>query len=124
MRFIAAGLLLLVSLSSGAATLEFTIEPTKTDEAKNPLPATGPGALLSHRVEYGTCNGSAFGTSLGSVVVAMPAIKGSFPNVPIGLYCLRAFPKNAYGEGPAYPVSSIGPIPSGDGQIIVLRAMP
>ena len=118
MRVIAAAVLLLVSMTSTAATLEFTIQPTVKDEAGNNLPASGPGSLTSHRVEYGTCSGS----SLGTVTVTMPAVQGRFLNVPIGLYCLRAFPSNVYGEGAAYPVSSIGPVPSGAGQIIVIRA--
>ena len=122
MRFIAAVACLLVSTAAGAWTLEFTIQPTRTDEAGATLPTSGPGSLTSHRIEYGTCNGAAFGVAIGSQVVAMPAVTGAFRDVPVGLYCLRAFAANAYGEGRAYPVSSVGPLPSGDGLIAVIRA--
>lgn len=111
---------LFASLNAYAATLEVTLQPTTTDETGATLPATGPGALTSHRVEYGTCNGVEFGQALGQTVLPMPRLVVTF-DVPKGLYCVRAFASNQFGEGKPYPVSIIGPAPSEGGAIIVLR---
>lgn len=116
------GLLLsaFIALPALAATLEITIQPTATDELGAALPSSGPGALTSHRIEYGTCNGAAFGQALGAVVIAMPRLTASF-TVPGGLYCVRAFASNQFGEGKPYPVAIIGPVPSDGGAILMLR---
>ncbi len=124
MRFIAAAVLLLVSLTAGAATLDYTIAPTTKAEDGTDLPATGPGALVSHRVEYGSCVGGSFGVARGEQIVNLPAVKGSFLNVAAGIYCLRAFPRSSFGEGKPYPVVAIGPLPSDGGSIVVVRVAP
>lgn len=124
LRWLATAIALyLVAVLPVHADLAFTIQPTTKDALGANLPATGPGALLSHRVEYGTCNGAAFGTSLGNVVVTMPTLSGTFV-APIGLYCVRATPTNSFGVGAPYPVAIIGPVPSGGGTIVVLSQSP
>lgn len=114
----------LLAFAAQAGTLEFTLKPTTTDVLGKPLPATGPGALTSHRVEYGTCDGAIFGTPIAQTVVPMPKVSGSFPNVPAGVYCVRAFPSNEFDEGKPYPISAVGPAPSDGGSIVVLKVSP
>lgn len=120
--FVILVVLAILGSQAEAATLDFTIQPTATLEPGD-IPATGAGALTAHRVQYGTCNGSDFGQVLGELIVTMPRLAGSF-TVPAGLYCVRAFASNAFGEGKPYPVSVIGPVPSDGGSIIVLRQAP
>lgn len=120
------GLLLLaiVSLSAAADTLSFTIAPTTTDEVGAPLPSTGPGALIEHKVELGTCAGVEFGTLLDHRVVQMPNTKGKFDNLQPGVYCLRAFARNQFGQGKPYPTSIVGLAPGNQGSIAVVRIDP
>lgn len=117
---------LLLSAVASAVTIDGTLVPTTTYDTvpRTSLPASGAGALTSHRVEYGTCIGAAFGTSLGSVVVPMPAVKFRFLNAPSQVLCIRAFPSNAYGEGKPYPVMVIGPAPSDGGAIVTVTVGP
>ena len=61
------------------------------------IPATGPGSVTT-TVEYGTCNGDAFGTRIGDVVTASTGTTAPTPNLSPGTYCFRARHENTYGE--------------------------
>lgn len=89
--------LLLVAGAANAATLnvDWTNPTTNTDAST--IPASGAGSLTQARIEYGTCNGTAFGTSLGNVNRVMPASTGSITVNP-GTYCVRVFVANTYGN--------------------------
>lgn len=63
------------------------------------IPATGPGSIAATRVEYGTCNGTAFGTSQGSQTVTGQAATATVTGLVAGqTYCFRAFSRNTFGE--------------------------
>ena len=64
------------------------------------IPATGPGSIQTNRVQWGTCNGPAFGTLIGSF--SFPAatsyvVTGLAP----AAYCFRAYAINTYGQASA-----------------------
>lgn len=93
--------------------------PTKNTDGST-IAASGPGALDSFRVEYGTCVGLAFGSVIASQVVLYPATAFSFGNVAPGLLCLRAFwLNNVGGESVSSTVSFAGPAPN-PGSIVVV----
>lgn len=95
-------LLPLLLLFPAAVVLAAALNVTWTNPVQNTdnsaIPASGPGSIASTRIEYGTCNGAAFGTKLGEVVIAGQAESGVLPNLAPGTYCARAFTKNTYGE--------------------------
>jgi len=67
MRLIAAGIALLGTLPALAADITWTwVNPVKNTDNSN-IPATGPGSLTVGRLEFGTCNGAAFGTKAGEI---------------------------------------------------------
>lgn len=51
------------------------------------------------RVEYGSCNGTAFGTKAGEVLVTPPATAYTITGLTPGPYCLRAFTKATTAAG-------------------------
>lgn len=97
-KFIAlvAGALLSVGAFAAVLTVTWTNATQNTDGTA--IPATGPGSIANTRVEYGTCNGTAFGTKVGEVVVAGSATTTPTPNLAPGTYCGRAIHINTYGE--------------------------
>ncbi len=97
------GLLLPVSISAAPLPLEWVWPTVRVDGS--PQPVSGPGALVSVRIEYGTCqdiNGDFFGVKEGEIVVAYPAVSAS-PEVGTGIKCARAFTKDNLGieSGPS-----------------------
>lgn len=97
-------LLIVVALASSsiAATaaplpLEWTWPTVRADGS--PQPVSGPGALESVRIEYGTCkdlNGDAFGTKEGEITVPYPATTAA-PEVGPGIKCARAYTRDNLG---------------------------
>jgi len=78
-------------LIAGAATAG-TLTPSWT----NPVTYTDGSALAAAditqtRVEYGSCNGTAFGTKAGEVKTTGAATTGPAITVAPGTYCLRAY---------------------------------
>ena len=83
------GLLLLLSLPVYAATVTVTwTMPTQYTDSS----AITPTDIASTTVEYGTCNGTAFGTSLGMATASAPATTLVINNLSAGsTYCFRAY---------------------------------
>lgn len=110
-------LLVALALFSGAAfaqtaTVTWTNPTLNTDGSA--IPATGPTALASTRVEYGSCSGTAFGTKAGEVVVPQPSTTTTITSLTAGsTYCFRAYAKNVGGaeSGPSVVVSKAIPLP-------------
>lgn len=98
MRLIVA-LFLLLPLAAHAASVEITWQhPTQNVDGSS-IPATGPGSLVSTRVEWGTCSGSSFGTLQGSQTVTAPATSATISGLSAAAtYCFRAFSRNTFGE--------------------------
>lgn len=80
---------------AGSVQLNWTFPMLNTDGSA--VPATGAGAITSTLVEWGTCNGTAFGTKQGGATVAAPALTYTVTNLGPGTYCLRAAVVNSYG---------------------------
>jgi hypothetical protein len=70
---------------AGEATVTWTHPTTRTDGSA--LPASQIG---STKVEWGTCQGSSFGTAAGNASAAGAATSLVVPNLPAGTYCFRA----------------------------------
>lgn len=47
--------------------------------------------MASTTLQYGTCNGTAFGAALGAVNVLSPLAAADIPALAPGAYCFRAF---------------------------------
>ena len=79
------------------AVVSWTNPTQNTDGSA--IPASGAGSLTGTRVEYGTCNGTAFGSSAGSVTVNAPATTVTIPGFAAGATnCFRAFARNTFGN--------------------------
>ncbi len=94
-------LILLLALASPAFAATppplatWTLPTLNTDGSS--IPASGPGSLVSVRIEYGSCSGAAFGTKAGEVVVALPTASKSFTNLTApGVYCFQMYVMNTY----------------------------
>jgi hypothetical protein len=89
-------LLAFMPLGAWATTVTSTwTNPTQnTDDSA--IPATGAGSLSQARVEYGTCNGTAFGTKAGEVMRPMPTTTATL-NLNPGTTCVRVSVINTYG---------------------------
>lgn len=113
---------LLVSLAAFAATVNWTAPTANTDGSA--IPATGPGSIASYRIEYGTCNGTAFGTKAGEIVVNAPALTGNTPPTAPGTWCYRMYAVNTFGveSDPTNVVSKViaPPKPNPPGNFTVL----
>ena len=104
---LAAALFLLLSGAAHAGDLAVRWTPPTTNTDGSAIPASGAGSLTGTRIEWGTCSGTAFGTSIGSTIVAAPASSYTITGVEPGTYCVRAFARNTYGgESVASNVSS------------------
>ena len=95
-RFIAL-LFLLPTLALGAdAVLTWTNPTTNTDGSS--IPASGAGALTGTRVEWGTCNGTAFGTVVGQQAFGV-VTTATVPGFAAGTtHCFRVYDRNSYGN--------------------------
>lgn len=72
--------------------------PPTTNTDGSAIPASGPGSLTQHRVEYGSCVGAAFGTKVGEVIAPAPATSATITGLAPALWCARVFAKNTYGN--------------------------
>jgi len=94
--------LLAIETASGETAVVTWDDPTTNEPDVNgistPIPASGPGSLVSKRIEYGSCNGAAFGTKLGEVIVTS-GTTGTVNNLAAATnFCYRVFVKNTYGN--------------------------
>lgn len=96
-------LILLALLASPAYAAKVTVSWTNPDKNTNGTPLTDLASII---IEWGTCNGTAFGETKGSALVATNAAGASLSTVvtPTGLdrVCLRALAVNINGVPSAY----------------------
>jgi hypothetical protein len=86
-----------VEAQAATATLTWTQPTTATDGSA----LTGAAVLTSNRVEWGSCNGTAFGTKSGEKTLTPPATTTTV-TVGTGTWCFRVYATNANGEsGPS-----------------------
>jgi len=81
-----------------AGTFSFAVVAPTQNTDGTAIPASGTGAIASHRIEYGSCTGTSFGTKAGEVTLTMPTVSGTSPNVAAGTYCVRAYAKTNQGS--------------------------
>lgn len=82
-------------------TVTWALPTANTDGSA--IPSTGQASLVSTKVEYGTCSGTAFGAKSGEVVVNVPATTATLEIAPASNpYCFRAAVTNAYGNQSAW----------------------
>lgn len=81
------GLIVLPSVAHAATVTVTWIAPTQYVDGSSLLAAD----IASTTVEYGSCNGSAFGTKAGQVVESGLAATMTMTTLGPGVYCLRAF---------------------------------
>jgi hypothetical protein len=80
--------LYLVSGAAHAATVTVSwTNPTQYEDGSS-LPASD---IERTRIEYGTCNGQAFGNKLGEFTANGAATTATSPNLSPGTYCFRAY---------------------------------
>ena len=87
---LAIALLLLVIGTSDANAATVTIawtHPTQNVDG-SPLPVA---QITRTRVEWGSCNGTAFGTEAGEAFAEQQATTLATPDLAPGVYCFRAF---------------------------------
>ncbi len=89
--------------AANAETVNLTLAPPTLLQSGAPIPATGPGSIMSYRWERGSCAGAAFGTVGGETTTTTAT--ATFDLGP-GTYCFRVFARNVYGESPASPVAT------------------
>jgi len=80
---------------AGDAALTWTLATQNTDGSA--IPASGPTSLASTRVEWGTCNGSDFGTASGQQTVPTPATTYTVTGLAAGVWCFRAYSRTVAG---------------------------
>lgn len=78
-------LMLLVSFAATAGTVSWTNPTTYTDSS-----VLNPADITQTRIEYGSCNGSAFGTKAGEVKATGSVTSTALTLAP-GTYCLRGY---------------------------------
>lgn len=101
MRLIAAGLLAFVAFPALAADLTWSwTNPTLNTDGSS-IPASGPGSLASGRFEFGTCNGTAFGTKAGEIPLTAAQVAArtvTQTNILPSTTCGRVYVTNTYGR--------------------------
>lgn len=90
-------LVLLVVVPAFAADVTVTWTPPTQNTDGSAIPASGPGSLTSTRVEWGSCVGTAFGTTAGERTVNAPAATTTITGLAPGTHCFRAYARNTYG---------------------------
>lgn len=95
-------LLVLALLSSAVLAASYPVT------WKNPTQNTDGSALALQdikqtRIEFGTCNGTGWGTTLKEIVVPGTGTSATSPDLTPGTWCGRAFTQNIYGveSGPS-----------------------
>lgn len=95
------------------ATVSWTNPTTNTDSTA--IPASGPGSLVSTRIEWGTCGaGGTFGIKASEVVVNQPAVSVVIPGFVAGqVACFQAFAKNTFlaESAASLVVAKVFPVP-------------
>jgi hypothetical protein len=98
---VAIGLLVVGGVAKADTVVVNWTNPT-TNTNDTVIPASGAGSLQAWRVEYGTCNGTAFGTRVGDVprtrATGGPALTTITINLDVGTSCVRVYTANTYGE--------------------------
>lgn len=93
--------LILLLCFMAVPALGANLELTWTYPAKNvdgsDVPASGAGSIVSSKVEWGSCAGTAFGTKAGEATVPAPTKTYSVPNLAPGTHCARVLVTNTYG---------------------------
>lgn len=114
MRRILPWLLVAVASVTVAATFTVTWDNATQNTDGSNIPATGPGSIVSTRIEHGTCNGTAFGTKQGEWVVQGQGESSPTPDLAPGAHCLRAYHRNTYGNesGPTPAVQKVVAAPT------------
>lgn len=100
-----------MSLPARADTVvaSWTLPVQNTDDS--PIPATGPGSLVSAKIAWGTCSApGVFGAEVGSIVRPMPVTSATF-NLQPASWCLRVTVTNTYGteSNPSNVVAHVTP---------------
>jgi predicted phage tail protein len=80
-----------------AASVTVTWQNATENTDNTPIPATGEGSISTTRIEWGTCNGSAFAVKQGEKTVAGTVQSSQITDLPPGRWCLRAYHVNTYG---------------------------
>lgn len=110
MRFL-AGLLLLVTFSAHAADVTWSWTNPTTNTDNSAIPASGAGSLSSGRLEFGTCNGTAFGTKAGEVPLTQADVTAHSVkqlNILPSTVCGRVYVRNTFSvESAASNVASV-----------------
>lgn len=83
--------------TANAATVTVTWTNPTTNTDSSAIPASGTGSLSSARVEYGTCNGTSFGTKAGEVIRTMPVTSTTL-NLNPATHCIQVKVTNTYGN--------------------------
>lgn len=116
-KMIAALAVLMMIPLAYAATHTATWTKATTNTDGSPIPATGPGSVVT-TMEYGTCNvdGTNF-VKTGDVVVGTSGTSATTPNYPAGQRtCHRAYHVNTYGNRsdytPVIQTTEPNPIPN------------
>lgn len=88
--------------------VEWTQPTHNTDGTE--IPATGNGRLTGNRVEWGSCNGTAFGAAAGSQTIA-PATSHVVTGLPPAMHCFRVYAANSYGVESAASAVTVKAVP-------------
>ncbi len=100
-KFAIASVAVLIASVAMAATLTMSWENATKNTDGSDIPTSGPGALTSTTVVWGTCTADKKGvvTELGSIVTPYPGTApATKPTVAPGEYCAYAYHSNTYGE--------------------------
>ena len=95
---VVAALLIIGATRAFAADVAVTWTQPATNTDGSAIPATGPGSIASNRVEWGTCNGAAFGTKVGERVVSPAATTATVTGLGPATWCFRAYATNTYAQ--------------------------
>lgn len=102
---------------AGTVVVSWTNPIQNTDNSAIPTTQGDPEALQVWRIEYGTCNGTAFGSSLGfftrARTTAGPELTSATQNLPAGQKCFRVFVSNTAGNESDASNVSAREIPAG-----------
>jgi len=89
---------------AATATATWTLPTQNTDNSA--IPATGPGAIVSTQLKWGTCTGTAaapvFGVEAGNASVPAPALTHVVTGLGPGTVCFAAAVTNTYGVQSAF----------------------
>lgn len=94
---VVAALLIIGATRAFAADVAVTWTQPTTNTDGSSIPLSGAGAIVSNRVEWGSCVGSAFGTAAGSQTIPAATsylVTGLAP----ATYCFRVTALNTYGS--------------------------